>query len=254
MQIKNHWFVVLLNIFFIPFLYFLEWRKKHTMYSPRKGVYYKVRVNTWDKFSVFETWKLNVYGDFNFGSNKPTILDIGAHIGAFAIFASAKAPKGRIFAYEPNPESFELLKDNIKHNKCSNIKIFNTAVTEKKGSMEFFIDKNSVLGSVYNKNGRKVVIPTVSLSDILLENRLPAVDLLKMDVEGAEYQILFHTSKETLSQIKRIEMEVHEFSESKDNALSMADFLTENGFNVTMSGPWLLKHIFGISYIRATRE
>jgi len=66
------------------------------------------------------------------------ILDIGAHIGFFSIYAAKNFPKGNVFAFEPYPASFNRLNDNIKKNNISNIKIFPYAISDTNGKVNFY--------------------------------------------------------------------------------------------------------------------
>ena len=138
------------------------------------------------------------------------VVDIGGHIGIFSIFMSKKVPLGKIYVYEPFPENFSLLEENVKLNNCSNIVLSNKAVCGEKGKRIIFKSaKNSGGHSLYTQEGRRDEIDCTTLEDILKSNGLSFVDFLKMDCEGAEYEIIRETPKEIMRSIKFIALEYH---------------------------------------------
>ena len=117
------------------------------------------------------------------------VLDIGANIGYYTlIFAKYVEKEGRVFAFEPNPDNFELLKKNVKINGYKNVVMVNKAVSNKTGKWKLYL-------SVYNKgdnrifdvnDGRRFIeIETIRLDDYF-KNYDREIDFIKMDVQGAE--------------------------------------------------------------------
>ncbi|MDP3790211.1 MAG: FkbM family methyltransferase, partial [Candidatus Omnitrophota bacterium] len=122
-------------------------------------------------------------------------------------------------------------EENVRLNNADkNIHIFNRGVSGKRGARRLFIDHNNPGGhSMFNGSGGFIEIDTVSLSDIFDDNGLSHCDFLKMDCEGAEYEILYNTPLEYLKRIKSISMEYHD----NGDISGLASFLEENGFKVT---------------------
>ena len=123
------------------------------------------------------------------------IIDIGANIGFFTIYALIKNPNSQILAVEANPKNFEILKNNIYENSLSdNVRVFNYVVTSEPGLQPFYLSSNSGWSSIYNergaKNGKIIHVDSTSLSRLLENNKLNVIDLLKIDIEGAEYDIM----------------------------------------------------------------
>jgi FkbM family methyltransferase len=157
------------------------------------------------------------------------VVDIGAHIGIFSIFAATKAKNGRVYSYEPLLENFKFLERNILINSLKNISIFNLGVAGRKMERKFFI--NPVGGSLIgnsNLNFRR--IQCITLEDIFNDNKLEKINFLKIDCEGAEYEILFNTPKEIFEKIDRISMEYH--SDSQNLNTKLKEFLEKMGFKV----------------------
>lgn len=124
------------------------------------------------------------------------ILDVGANMGVWSMIpASTYGDKIRIFAFEPVPSIFETLTRNIDHNQlnasysCHNVGIADTA-----GELLFDIDtENSGMGhlsTTENPEGRQIRVKTIRLADFRQEHGISKVNLVKVDVEGAEMLVL----------------------------------------------------------------
>ena len=146
------------------------------------------------------------------------IIDIGAGLGDFTIYAAAKANKGVVHAYEPLQSSIDLLKQNMRLNTIENVTIFEEAVASQKG--ELTIDSGDVpavstrFTSAESTSSGGISKQANTVAAIALEtviNRLPdqRCDLLKIDCEGGEFDIILNSSPEVLKQIDRITLEYH---------------------------------------------
>ncbi|MCJ2011102.1 FkbM family methyltransferase [Methylobacterium sp. J-076] len=122
-------------------------------------------------------------------------LDIGANIGAYALFVAAFAgPQARIVAVEPQKDVFERLSYNIAQNPFHTVKAVACAVADKTGELTLFIDPRnrgeSSLRIVGTNEGAQISVPAITLIDLLRNEGLTRVDAIKLDVEGAEDLIL----------------------------------------------------------------
>ncbi|AWN55156.1 FkbM family methyltransferase [Methylobacterium sp. 17Sr1-1] len=122
-------------------------------------------------------------------------LDIGANVGAYALFVAAAAgPGARILAVEPQPDIFDKLTFNIAQNPFGSIKAVACAVADKAGEMTLFVDPRnrgeSSLKVVGTSEGAAIRVPAVSLLDLVRGEGLTRIDAIKLDVEGAEDLIL----------------------------------------------------------------
>jgi FkbM family methyltransferase len=135
------------------------------------------------------------------------IMDIGANIGCFAVYAGLKGFK-KIYCYEPESSNFDLLKINASH--LDNCELINKALLSSYSSddeIDFYIPKsrkNMGSCSAYIKGGRD----KVSVSTINFKNELDRIkpNIIKMDCEGAEYDLLM---TELPDCVKKITMEIH---------------------------------------------
>lgn len=178
-----------------------------------------------------DIWDYKIYDSCNVIRENFSIIDIGAHIGIFTVYAAKKSKKGMVYAYEPHPENFKLLKENIEINKIKNAKIFNYAVLENKGYSKLFLGKKSACHSMYLKGGNFVLVKTTSLKDIFNKNKINFCDLLKIDTEGAECEILSTTQKKYFEKIGIIILEYHNALYRK-SLRKLVELLNKLGFKI----------------------
>jgi len=142
-----------------------------------------------------------------------TVLDIGGHIGTLTLLAASRAPQGRVFTFEPEPENFALLEENVRRNGFQQVRCFNLAAAGREEEREFYLAPNPVRTGSHSLTrvgtAGSVKVRCTTLSAILRDNKIDRVDLLKLDCEGAEWEIFPATSDEDLGKIRQIVMEVH---------------------------------------------
>lgn len=144
----------------------------------------------------------------------PYILDFGAHIGLTTLYFKQIYPEARIVAIEPSPSNFALLKKNIEDNQLKNVTILQVAIAPKSDMIELqepISDEGWRSGTGIITNGWRGVQPSkplrvqaVSILDYLSE----PVDLLKMDIEGMEYEVI-RTAGQALRKAKHLILEIH---------------------------------------------
>lgn len=135
-----------------------------------------------------------------------TIIDVGSGLGDFALVVAKKFPQAKIFAFEPNPDQFKLLKENIKLNNINNVKSYQIAVGTKKSYLLHLFSFNIHSSTVKTNKSKK----TIKVKGIRLDKFINGkVDLLKIDCEGAEIDILKSISDNKMGLIKKIIVEYH---------------------------------------------
>ena len=164
------------------------------------------------------------------------VIDIGAHVGYFTLYAAKKAQNGKVISFEPTKESFLVLKNNVKINNFQNIIINNLAVAEISKKRTFFVDKKYGISNTFydsNPNLEKEIVQTTTLDGIYKKFNLAKIDFLKMDCEGAEFEIILNTSTEVLKKIKKISVEVHE-DMVPHKIEELITKLRDNGFTINI--------------------
>ncbi|MEM8533473.1 MAG: FkbM family methyltransferase [Chloroflexota bacterium] len=142
------------------------------------------------------------------------IIDIGAGLGDFAIHAARQNPRGMVFAYEPSPDSFALLRKNIHLNNTRNVVAFPQAVNGHMQELQLEVGSGvpvmySTVSHNHTPDSQVLQVHATTLDMLFVDLCLEYCDLLKVDCEGAEYDIFFHTSEETLRRVSRVALEYH---------------------------------------------
>ena len=257
MRLKNQRFFMWFNKIVFPFFYLRHQGKQTTIVNGDKDTQFMVRVNTSDILVIWEIWKAKIYDDVRFPIREENVVvDIGGHIGGFAVRAARLAHRGHVYAYEASGKNYAILEKNRQLNNAQNLYIHNNAVSHQSGAMKFFMPSdNGALGSLMQESDSPMeTVQATTLTDIVIENSLEQIDYLKMDVEGAEYDILLNCPSETLSKVRRIVMEYHEFEGDHRDHRDLVKLLQSNGFHVEVEdGIFPQKFLFGTGIIKAWR-
>ena len=117
------------------------------------------------------------------------IYDIGANVGYFSLLAAVLAgEEGKVVAFEPLPRNTEFLKKHIALNHLSTIQVVEAAVSSHSGEAFFDFGASTAMGHLSENGGLRVQM--VSLDEMVSEGQLPPPNYIKIDVEGAEYEVL----------------------------------------------------------------
>ena len=142
-----------------------------------------------------------------------TVLDIGANVGVTALYFSQMFPNARIYAFEPVAENFAVLQKNIA--SCARIRGCNFGLGAADAELEMFASDNPSnfggfsLHAAGSDTSRKLRIRVRHAASALKELSVDKVDVIKIDTEGAEYDILTSLPQEILSRAKYIVGELH---------------------------------------------
>jgi len=170
-----------------------------------------LRRNTTDKFVFDQIFKNKEY-DFNAGFDPKVIVDCGANIGLASVFFSEKYNNAAIYAIEAEKNNFNmLLKNTISYEK---IKCYNLAVYNNSGHFLNIVDNKMgdwgfVISEELSNNDTQV--SSISLTDLMLENNLESIDILKIDIEGSELELFSSNYEYWLSRTKIIIIETHDW-------------------------------------------
>lgn len=125
-------------------------------------------------------------------------LDIGANIGLFSLFAAEKVgPSGKVIAFEPAPDTFQKLTENVQINNFTNVELHNLGVSDQVAKIPFFVSQNGYdawnsFGNLTNKSQTIATeVEVKPLDDLLSTIDAAKIKLVKIDVEGWEKFVLF---------------------------------------------------------------
>ena len=109
-RLKNQGIFVRFNRLVFPLFYPGHWNKETVVVKAGERNRFRVRVNSSDILVIWEIWKFLVYEDARFPINpQDIVVDIGAHIGVFAVWAAQRAHQGTVYAYEASRANYDLL-------------------------------------------------------------------------------------------------------------------------------------------------
>jgi FkbM family methyltransferase len=182
-----------------------------------------------------------------FGENL-NILDIGANIGSFTLWANLRWPQSRIHAFEPHPETFKMLTNNVK--ALNNITCHNVAVYPSEKKLELFWsrfagDGESGLVAYMEKTFQNLPQTQVIEVPILHPKELPEADIVKIDVEGGEVLVIENMNFNKVS-LFLLEYQNIENREAIKNILEANFYLVHedrHSWNALLSNPEYRKEL-----------
>ena len=185
---------------------------------PKQGYKFFCRINR-DDF-LFMTNHENEIMEYFIPNEGDTVVDVGAHIGLYTLIAAKKVgPSGKVIAIEPDPENFKILKKNILLNLLMNVEALQCAVYSTKEKVKLFLPEieggRTIFNTVMQDRARTstenfIEVEANTLDNILESINITEVNWIKIDVEGAELEVL-KGAVNTLSSNKNISLviEIH---------------------------------------------
>lgn len=168
-------------------------------------------------------------------NNLDVVFDIGANNGLFSLLMLENGCK-KVYAFEPNRDSLINLKHLFRN--TDKVTTVEKAVYNEDKDLEFFIDpNNTTIGSISENhiqlngsNIQKIVVPAISLKTFIESNNINNISLVKMDIEGAEYDIIKHLEDEIFEKIDSFLIEYHDNTDGRINTL--IDILKKKGYDI----------------------
>ncbi len=192
---------------------------------------------TWTYDEIFTRQIYNFKSD----AELPVIIDCGANIGVSVIYFKKLYPKAKVIAFEPDSRTFDYLKSNIKSFGLDNVELVNKGLWKEDTVLDFFsegADANRIMENAEklikenNNNYKKESITATKLSNYIRE----PVDFLKIDIEGAETDVLMET-KEQLHLVRNMFIEYHSFIDKPQTLNHILNILSEKEFKYYMDIP-----------------
>ena len=218
------------------------------------------------------------------------VFDVGANIGLFALFAAQRVGRGKVYAFEPNPFVFELLRLN-----CSlygtNAELFNCGLAAEEKEADFtYYRKFSFLSGLYADpqedkklvrsfirlgsqagseaaltaeteglveellderfRGETLRVGLRTLSSVLHEHDVERIDLLKINVEKSEHEVLAGIADEDWAKVGQVALELHDIEGRLE---AVTGLLSRQGFELTVEQDWSLESEMNVYYIYGVR-
>ncbi len=181
---------------------------------------------------IAEVYKDQVYAPYLQGKKDLTIIDIGANIGVTSYYFSQFAKQ--VYSIEPSKEHFEVLVAMLVFNKIKNVKPINKAIYMKSGQYPLFHNTNKTMFSLHlavnDDSSKEELVDCLTLEDLFNQEKIEHCNLMKLDVEGSEYEILGSPSfKLVAPKIDLIIGESHKWAGRNENQIR--ESFKNNGFN-----------------------
>ena len=167
--------------------------------------------------------------EFRAATDAPRILDCGANVGLAALYFKRAFPRARVSSFEADPAIFALLKSNLETNGASDVDCTHAALWTSNGTLAFQCEgsDSGMIGDLPGAiAGRSTAVPSLRLRDVLASER---VDLLKLDIEGAEDAVL-RDCADVLLNVKALIVDLHEFDPGRRQAPRVLELLSMMGF------------------------
>jgi len=197
-------------------------------------------------------WLIFARRHYPVNSSYDVVLDIGANVGMFTLYAAREAPNARIIAVEPFPETCRKLREHVETNQLNDrVTIVNCAVTGKAGDAT--MDSAAGIPSQYRRihapetagvnaehrgpagaqpDPDGVPVRTRTLGQILDQCGVGSADFVKMNIHGSEYDVLLGTDPEVLERCRTIAVQYHTLPTHKGGKQEIFDRLKGLGFGL----------------------
>jgi FkbM family methyltransferase len=177
---------------------------------------------------------MTVLGSLNQGD---VFVDIGANCGLFTVLGAIKVGnQGRVLAIEPNSVMLDRLRYNIAINELSNVEICETAIGPEAGEAELHIDRRQYGRSsiIASEKLVKIKVKLDTLDSITENKNINKIDLMKIDIEGYEYQAL-HPFFETAPESKWPKKILIETAHTNKSEVNPVNYLIGKGYKIVWS-------------------
>ncbi len=175
------------------------------------------------------------WNDFMTESEHPVILDCGANIGISVLNYLRRHPKASITAFEPDPCAARALRRNLSVNGASEVRVVEAAVWTETGRVPFFMEGADGGRVLSGEMASATLVESIDLKDFLAG----PVDLIKMDIEGAEFKVIPHIA-DRLSLVGNLIVECHLSNDNVNAFARLLHVLGDAGFSVSVNsyGAW----------------
>jgi FkbM family methyltransferase len=196
------------------------------------------------KYIITEIYDNDCYfprinGDIYGINQRDVVIDIGANVGMFSVYAAKLASRGVVYGFEPEIKNFSRLKKHKALNKVNNLNIENVGISNKRKRIKLYLEKindggHSAFKSKYENLKETVysseMVSVIPLKEVFDKHKIKRCHFLKIDCEGEESRLLRALPKSYFKRIDKIALEFH----PNIDEVRLARFLREQGFRVTI--------------------
>ncbi len=177
--------------------------------------------------------------------NGQVIYDIGGYEGIFTLFfAQAAGKNGRVITFEPNPDNYNKIIENVKLNRFNNVEVWQMGVGKKRDKTTLVFHpsgpgsgsaQEDIKSQVLKRKGAKAIrVEIDSLDNLITTNNLPKPNFIKIDVEGLETDVLLGMVETIKKYNPKLYIEIHGVDMQKkiENVQKVVEFLITRGYSI----------------------
>lgn len=206
------------------------------VYTSPYGQKILYRPATLDKMVLWEQWGAKDYQTVT-AKEGDIVIELGGHIGTSTLnYSHLVGRTGMVYAIEALPENYAILERNIERNGITNVRAYNLAIVGDPATTHITLNANP-----YNSGGHSIFemsvdaqatfdCPAMTLDAFVARERIPRIDILQMDIEGAEFDILLNCDRALLASIREILFEYHDAYAKPRTHQELVDLLHGLGF------------------------
>jgi FkbM family methyltransferase len=161
------------------------------------------------------------------------VVDLGAHVGSFSLWALSSS-RCSVLAIEPDPDTFEMLRRNLQQ-FGDRARCFQAAVAGQSGRRILRVAEDTAASVLEKPDSAAVIdgheVRAMTLDEVFELAAFPRIDVLKIDIEGAEYEVVEHLAEGTLNRVETVLIECH--GREPRAADGIADIMRREGFDVS---------------------
>jgi FkbM family methyltransferase len=184
-----------------------------------------VGLNPFEAYCEYKDLFINRIYEFSSEKKDPLIIDGGAYVGFSVNYFKTLFPSSKIIAFECDPDIFKVLEKNVKDNKLSDVKLVNSALAKENGKATFYGQGTDGGSLIKGEGSTDMKVTTCKLSEYLDQ----PVDFLKLNIEGAEFEVLAECESK-LRNVSEMVIEFHSFNGEEQRLQELLTILSRNGF------------------------
>ncbi len=195
------------------------------------------RIEVVEPTDIATLWQIFFHRAYAVRPSERSILDVGANIGLFTLYAARQAPASTIHCIEPFPDTFDRLSKLVRENGlshrviCSNFALTGSAGTYLMHCTSHFSQRRRIF-SEQHPHLPSLRVPGITLETWMNDANINELDLMKMDIEGSEYDVLLSATIEVLRRIRRLIVEYHPMNGSGQTKHALCDHLRKASFEL----------------------
>jgi len=184
------------------------------------------------------------YFKFSHIKKGDTIIDAGAFMGTFTVYASLITENGKVIVFEPDPDNYKMVEKHIELNNLNNVILLKKGLWDCEKTLKF--EQNNVgstLNIINEDNPNLIEVQVCALDEILNDHKIGNIDFIKMDIEGAEIEALMGANKTLVNNDVKLAIASYHIVKGKETYISVEKQLSNMGYQTnTVIDPERVTH------------